>query len=431
MRNQIDNQQFVISLSFGNYLKSDGGVDKAISEQNKMFNEANISYLQIAPIGLENKLCIFGKYNGKLYTLVQDGKYCGVFDEYGIGIYLDETSVKSRLIAIFLHHMKKFDMEFLMQIISNTKIPVYFFLHDYYSICEHPNLLRNKNKFCGVNKKDAEQCRGCIYADELVKHYNNTKKILNSAKELYVISPSEICLQIWRKTYGEFIDLSKCLIFPHQKLYGSYDKFPQLCGKIKIGFIGKYGGNKGRYEWEKIVNYINEKGLPYEMYYFGISDLKLKNVKRVAVKVTSDKPYMMIDMMRKMQINCAFLWSICPETYSYTYFEAFASNAYIITNQDSGNIAAMVAHYNNGRICKNINEFIELLSKPTEFRNELINYCERGNNGPKGYKINQDILQLTINNQSEPEGRINQFLKRKVNVVIKNIVGILYAIKNR
>ena len=56
MRNQIDNQQFVISLSFGNYLKSDGGVDKAISEQNKMFNEANISYLQIAPIGLENKL---------------------------------------------------------------------------------------------------------------------------------------------------------------------------------------------------------------------------------------------------------------------------------------------------------------------------------------------------------------------------------------
>lgn len=101
MRNQIDNQQFVISLSFGNYLKSDGGVDKAISEQNKMFNEANISYLQIAPIGLENKLCIFGKYNGKLYTLVQDGKYCGVFDEYGIGIYLDETSVKSRLIAIF------------------------------------------------------------------------------------------------------------------------------------------------------------------------------------------------------------------------------------------------------------------------------------------------------------------------------------------
>ena len=248
---------------------------------------------------------------------------------------------------------------------------------------------------------------------------------------MYVISPSEICLQIWRKTYGEFIDLSKCLIFPHQKLYGSYDKFPQLCEKIKIGFIGKYGGNKGRYEWEKIVNYINETGLPYEMYYFGISDLKLKNVKRVAVKVTSDKPYMMIDMMRKMQINCAFLWSICPETYSYTYFEAFASNAYIITNQDSGNIAAMVAHYNNGRICKNINEFIELLSKPTEFRNELINYCERGNNGPKGYKINQDILQLTINNQSEPEGRINQFLKRKVNVVIKNIVGILYAIKNR
>ena len=58
MRNQIDNQQFVISLSFGNYLKSDGGVDKAISEQNKMFNEANISYLQIAPIGLEIS-CVF------------------------------------------------------------------------------------------------------------------------------------------------------------------------------------------------------------------------------------------------------------------------------------------------------------------------------------------------------------------------------------
>ena len=40
---------------------------------------------------------IGGLENGKLYTLVQDGKYCGVFDEYGIG----REKVKAYLQSIY------------------------------------------------------------------------------------------------------------------------------------------------------------------------------------------------------------------------------------------------------------------------------------------------------------------------------------------
>jgi len=46
----------------------------------------------------------------------------------------------------------------------------------------------------------------------------------------------------------------------------------------------------------------------------------------------------MIDALRKNEIDVAFLWSICPETFSFTLYEALASGCYIVTNSASGNI---------------------------------------------------------------------------------------------
>lgn len=40
-----------------------------------------------------------------------------------------------------------------------------------------------------------------------------------------------------------------------------------------------------------------------------------------------------------MEIDCVILWSNCPETYSYVYFECFAANTFILANSLSGNIA--------------------------------------------------------------------------------------------
>ncbi len=49
-------EKFILSLSFGNYLKADGGVDKAIKEYQELFNENGISYVHVSPVPPSGRL---------------------------------------------------------------------------------------------------------------------------------------------------------------------------------------------------------------------------------------------------------------------------------------------------------------------------------------------------------------------------------------
>ena len=42
------------------------------------------------------------------------------------------------------------------------------------------------------------------------------------------------------------------------------------------------------------------------------------------------------------KIDIAFLWSICPETFSFTLYESLAAGCYVITNPASGNIQDVI-----------------------------------------------------------------------------------------
>ena len=70
---------------------------------------------------------------------------------------------------------------------------------------------------------------------------------------------------------------------------------------------------------------------------------------------------MVVELM-KNSIDISFLWSIWPETYSYTYYESFAAGSFVITNNLSGNIADQVRNNKNGIVLEDYSELIDLLS---------------------------------------------------------------------
>ena len=56
-------------------------------------------------------------------------------------------------------------------------------MHDYNSICEHPNLLENGSRFCGYTAKPCDDCIDCQYVHG-IKMYPAKKqeKLLGSFK---------------------------------------------------------------------------------------------------------------------------------------------------------------------------------------------------------------------------------------------------------
>ena len=44
----------------------------------------------------------------------------------------------------------------------------------------------------------------------------------------------------------------------------------------------------------------------------------------------------MLNALRQNNVDVAILWSLCKETYSYTYFECYAANVFVVTDENSG-----------------------------------------------------------------------------------------------
>jgi hypothetical protein len=50
------------------------------------------------------------------------------------------------------------------------------------------------------------------------------------------------------------------------------------------------------------------------------------------------------------RIDAALVWPLCRETFSFTAYEAVAAGAAVITNPDSGNVAAFVRGGGHGEV---------------------------------------------------------------------------------
>ncbi len=101
----------------------------------------------------------------------------------------------------------------------------------------------------------------------------------------------------------------------------------------------------------------------------------------------------MIRALEKHRIDAAFLWSICPETYSFTTSEACAANCFIITNAMSGNIAARVRETGRGIVCRDEAELFELLRDASRLKNLISrNLAE---NSPLELRFNPQLAEET------------------------------------
>lgn len=382
-------KKFILSLSFGNYLKGDGGTDKVIAEHQKLYNQHQLSYIQIAPVGKNSD-----HSNKTFYTVIVDGCYCGILSENNLLYWLSQlTASQYFLDTVFIHHLLKFRPQFVRHICDSTEAPIIFYLHDYYSICTSYTLINSRGYYCGDEKVSAEKCAGCSYYKSAEPHLDEVLNLLLSIQNrLTVVSPSEATLAIWEKTFSE-VNCRKRVI-PHQIPVGLLQKEKKAVNSgdpIKIAFIGKLVPIKGSQMWDSFVKSTAEHSGVYDCYYFGVSDNPYAYVTKVNVFVTPENPNAMVKALQEHHIQVAVLWSICPETYSYAYFEAMTAGCYIITGKDSGNIAAQVRKNRNGIVFDSAEEALEYLNNTDRFMKDLTDFFP---SVPDHFETNSNILTL-------------------------------------
>jgi|GEM_PF-1152969 len=357
----IDNlksRNYILAVSHSNYLVSLGGTEKFLHDEQAEFVKRDVSYIQVYPYNPYDELAkkeYFNQVVGVNVDSVPVGSFTIV--QLGLVLQLLNLSRQTHVSAIHIHHLMNLSIvgvKYLIHAIETQKLR--FFIHDYYTICPQFNLLKNNGEFCGGPQVDSKECRDCQWGEKRVRHFSLVNNFLSSMK-LQMIAPSSIAAHIWSSSFPGYANDVR--IIPHQiaqKIAKNNKERLKRLGdpayRPRVAYVGYESIIKGSETWWRITK-ESEFRKQYWFFHVGASSVTIPGVTDVPVSFLDDGSSAMIDTLRKHEIDIAFLWSIWPETYSFTVYEAFAANCFVVTNNLSGNIAEQIKDSGRGKIFNN------------------------------------------------------------------------------
>ncbi|RAP74562.1 LamG-like jellyroll fold domain-containing protein [Paenibacillus montanisoli] len=296
----------VVLFSHTNYLISIGGTEKCIHEQVQYFHKEGISVIQIFP----GAYYPFLEQGESIYGVNIDFSFLGYFriDE------LSDMLRKRNLERAFIHHLlhwRYFDFDRLATVLSKNKVKTTFCMHDLYPI------MKNWREKYG--------------------------HILSRVD--HIIVPSEF---IASKLTGVYSHLgNKISIQPYVNLTNKLEKThdPSVSArKIRLAFLGYKAETKGWSTWEKIYRspVLNDA---YDLYHIGSFEQHAPNVKTYGYSFIRDGVMKATELLTENGIDLVLLWSLVPESFSYTLYESIAAGVPVLTYANSGNIAETVRNH--------------------------------------------------------------------------------------
>lgn len=356
------------------------GTPKVVMGHQKMANEREVDYLSVFPVGISSWFAR-KTFEGSMGAIL-NGDFKGVATVRAIVSWISDLSQeRTRIAAIHIHHLMRHRLSDVKRLLfAFPEIPITFFVHDYYLCCESYCLLRQDGSFCGGLGLSKKACCGCAYYESSVRHENEIWNLVSGAIDrVTLVCPSQTVKRILLNFHPEVA--SRCKIVPHQRFEGNYLGNLDLIKRseiIKIGYLGSQQENKGWNQWTRLVASHQED---YDFIAFnGSLDSHPEGMRKVFVEYSPEHPDAMVEALRDENVDIAILWSSGPETYSYTCMEAYASNACIVTNNRSGNIADFVKVNNAGVVLQSDDELMSLFAVPSKVR-AMINDFRKGNVG--------------------------------------------------
>ena len=222
----------------------------------------------------------------------------------------------------------------------------YFWLHDFASLCAGFHLMRDDVEDCAAPPPDSAACGICAYGPWRARHLAAHDELFR-ALDLTVVSPSQPTLDLWRRAWS--FPAKAEVVLPHATLVPRGPAPAAGKGPFRLAFAGMPAVHKG---WpvfrELALRFADDPR--YEFVHLGGRRIGGLPIGFESVTVTAARPRAMQQAIARVRADAVLIWPLCRETFSFTAYEAVAGGAAVITNPDSGNVAAFVGAEGHGRI---------------------------------------------------------------------------------
>jgi len=342
--------EMIFTISHDDYLTVVSGVQLRISDEQIMENKQGFSYLQIFPY--QPRTMLDFSISVTIVGVNFDGNFLGFIEVDHLAPVLERLISEKLLKETRLHHLMSHKRDSIFSLLDIVKVsPIYFWLHDFFSICPNFPLLRNNKEYCHAPDPNSNACQVCIYGGIRPLHYEFFVELFKRYP-IKVIAPSEFALKFWYEKFP--IKGIEGSVSPNLKLEDSENRISKEVNlPLKIAYLGYPLDYKGWQTWLKLTEKLSGD-TRYEFIYFSSLKVISRHFRQVSVETTAGNRDAMVKALKENDVQIAVLWSICPETFSFTLYESLAAGAYILTNPISGNICYYIQ--NNHRFGQVLNE---------------------------------------------------------------------------
>ncbi len=341
----------VLSISHDRYFDNIGGTQIFIADEENKFVGNRFLYIHISPAVARLTLSPPGM--PERLQVVVDGALLGVTSYEVLAAAIRQIPVHRPENRVFVvHSLLGHDTEGLTSVAKAFGAAnSFFWVHDFSSLCEGYNLLRNDIAFCEAPPVSSMACRVCIYGQERALHLRRIRELFDRVR-FHVVAPSRSALDIWLR--GTDLPHLDARVHAHCRLDSAADEEalpvrPDSAGPARVAFIGQPGFHKGYPFFLEIVARSHGSN-NYKFYHFGAVEslAPVYGVTTVPASVTRGNPRAMTQALRQHDIDLVLVLSPWPETFSYVTFEAFAAGADVVAFVDGGNVASAVRSLQRG-----------------------------------------------------------------------------------
>ncbi|MBW7475545.1 hypothetical protein K0T92_12360 [Paenibacillus oenotherae] len=360
---KLIDKKYAIVISHTNYLESMGGTEKYIYEQYLHLARHDIGVIQIFP---GQSYSLLDTKNGAYYGVVADGQFRGFHSIMDIVEWL--SGLQIQLTTLYTHHLLNWQISDYTALYSGVQQKHTFlhilYMHDFFTLCSsyhmqfEPKTAISRMQLserrsciadiaaspCGV----APICLGCRHSVQLSEWRQAIQAVLAQAD--HIVVPSNIVKETVAAVYGDMVHkltIKGHLNFTEQSII---HKPKPVQRKIRLAYLGYKMDNKGWQLWESLYK-DKELGQLYEFHHVGSQENYSDHVVMHSYSFIEDGKMAAPDLLAKHDIDLVLLWSIVPESYSYTLQESIAAGVPVLTSPLSGNIAATIhAHPELGKV---------------------------------------------------------------------------------
>ncbi|MBS3735240.1 MAG: hypothetical protein KGY99_10000 [Phycisphaerae bacterium] len=369
----LSGRPYVLSLSHSDSFHKLGGTEKVIVEQQRLLADRGVGHVQ-ASVFATGRQPMPARPGDQLLVVNVDAQRAGVFSAGLLAAVLRRLArdAGAGCRAVHLHHMLHWAPGAVETLLDAAAAPVRFFVHDYHTICPQFRLLRNDRTYCGGPEPDSELCRTCKYGPARQAHWPTMRRLFGRGN-IEPVAPSQAAAEVWLGSYPEY--RGRVRVVPHllrQRLAADdADRARRLRDpgyRPRLAFVGYEHPAKGWDAWQRVM--LDRRiAAAYDLHILGHCRFCPPHVQLAEVSFVDQGLDAMVRALQDRRIDLAVLWSIWPETYSYTLQEALAANCYVLTTAASGNIADQVRREGRGCVLPDAAALVRLLRQGKALRN--------------------------------------------------------------